>query len=54
VKDAGRPSLHAREGSKRNRLEHRHAGLRLHLRGNQNQLRHRDDEQENAGAAADV
>ena len=54
VDDRRRPPLHAREHAERHRLQHRHAGLRLDLHRDQEDVRHGHDEQQNTGAAADV
>jgi hypothetical protein len=54
VQHAGRPSLHAGKCPERDRLEHREARLGLDLRRDQDQLRHHDDKQQDAGASTDV
>jgi hypothetical protein len=50
--DSGRPPLKPGEHAKRDALEDRHAGLRLHLRRNQDQVADHHRAEENPGTLA--
>ena len=52
AEDAGRAALKAREHAERDAFEHRHAGLRLHLRRNQDEVADHHRAEENPGALA--
>ena len=55
ARDAARePALHFGEHPEGHRLEHRHAGLRIHLRGDQQDVRQHHAEEQVAGALTDV
>ena len=52
AEDAGRAALNAGEHAERDALEDRHAGLRLHLRGDQDEVADHHGAEENPGTLA--
>ena len=55
ARDAARQRpLHLGEDAEGHRLEHRHAGARVHLRGDQQHVPEDDTEEQEAGALTDI
>ena len=53
IDDRGEGQLDARKNAERHRLEHRHAGTRLDLRGDENEMPDQHQHEQHTGALAE-